>query len=984
MPTGTAHARPCDTAVRSRTPSSECTIQRSAVLVPTRAGPSSDPRVRVVLGLKYTAHRLWRSIAIRAGLIQRVDRFTLNLWLISAWMRRLQQQRQTAADERARRDVARTAALENWLHEEALLGDRQLCSALGVCYSKDVETVKDLRKLQLVGKLVDQGFSDIVLAKIEQALGRCALADARAAAAAGTDADHHQLFSTTAWQEQDCSGQMQTPKTRTIVANLRAISPPISLPGSPEKTKIIDHPLPPGLPIALSPSELAADIAAKVAADGCVPTTHEFACRKNYMAADIRADAAAAVEPEPEPELIPPELDAETVESTVSDVPTLPQTQPQSACSRNTLNKCINKSHQWDFFVSHTQRDAGATTIAAEIFFGMENYGRTCWLDVKMTKCDEAAMAEGVRNSKCLIAIVTDNGVDSYFSRGMCRQEVKWALDAGIQIVPVVAAADKPKVGKFIDEAKSHGLDFRTFNFVHFDRAGPLYLQASLETILVQVSGAPKATIVLTFDGSFDGCGSAEQSLEQTVAAIQAEIVEYLSIQASDIEVVSLVKADESNGPLTITTETPKLMVSIEVADAGALDKWQTEHDEKLLCTWLLLAGITAESIKVTITEGSVVMTIRGLPPWAAAAVASGVEAAEEGQLVCQLRAALAGCCTLATTPPTVAVDFLQLSEIYELPAGSSNGAEREKRQSAEAAISSALPSRSGETLTRLQRLRQMAADERMRRDVARTAATAHTKNEISIDQDLSSTQQAIDEIRCSPKKLSTSNAEAAKEVAQIHREVSVINAERTAVKTRLREYEIAFEAKHGVKPRQRLDWAPVIDEYERCSQLHEEEKAAIMASKFSGSGAPPQQTVPIALPIILPKHGGRDERKKHLLRVLESPILYSTVQRGGALLRVANVDGSSDSATKAPHSCVQSVPGLRSNTWKSYWETMSGRDWPKECSCMRRDKNGQLITAGCRNPATSGLHVWIEGQQHARRCYIVPVCLIDAPSSPT
>ena len=144
----------------------------------------------------------------------------------------------------------------------------------------------------------------------------------------------------------------------------------------------------------------------------------------------------------------------------------------------------INKPGQWGFFLSHTQRDGEAKTIASEVFFGMKEIGHdrayTSWLDVKMGKCDVAAMEEGVRNSECLIAIVTDDGNDSYFSRPMCREEIKWALDAGKQIVPVVAAVDKPKIGAFIAEAKTHGLDFGSYNFVHLDRSGPRYLNASL------------------------------------------------------------------------------------------------------------------------------------------------------------------------------------------------------------------------------------------------------------------------------------------------------------------------------------------------------------------------------------------------------------------------------------------------------------------------------------------------------------------------
>ena len=151
---------------------------------------------------------------------------------------------------------------------------------------------------------------------------------------------------------------------------------------------------------------------------------------------------------------------------------------------------------RWDFFLSHTQRDGEAKTMAREIFFGMQKPGhdRHCWLDVEMDKCDVAAMEEGVRNNKCLIAIVTDNAVDPYFSRWMCRDEIKWALDAGIPSVPVVAAVDKLNIGDLIEEGQTgtnaegqtYDLDFSSNNFVHLDYSRPLYLEASLETVILK------------------------------------------------------------------------------------------------------------------------------------------------------------------------------------------------------------------------------------------------------------------------------------------------------------------------------------------------------------------------------------------------------------------------------------------------------------------------------------------------------------------
>jgi hypothetical protein len=153
----------------------------------------------------------------------------------------------------------------------------------------------------------------------------------------------------------------------------------------------------------------------------------------------------------------------------------------------------INAPGQWGFMVSHTQRDGEAKVMAGEIYFGLKELGYRCWLDVKMNKCDIAAMEEGVRRSKVFLAIVTDNGNkdESYFSRWMCREEIKWAMEAGRTIVPVVRMRDKDNIGKFIAEAASHGLDFGSLNFVHLDRSGPKYIQASLETIVDQVALQP-------------------------------------------------------------------------------------------------------------------------------------------------------------------------------------------------------------------------------------------------------------------------------------------------------------------------------------------------------------------------------------------------------------------------------------------------------------------------------------------------------------
>ena len=62
------------------------------------------------------------------------------------------------------------AELRDWL-EAAGVSGRKLERALAVCDAKDLEEVADLRELHVAGKLGNQGFADIVLGKIEAALG---------------------------------------------------------------------------------------------------------------------------------------------------------------------------------------------------------------------------------------------------------------------------------------------------------------------------------------------------------------------------------------------------------------------------------------------------------------------------------------------------------------------------------------------------------------------------------------------------------------------------------------------------------------------------------------------------------------------------------------------------------------------------------------------------------------------------------------------
>ena len=106
---------------------------------------------------------------------------------------------------------------------------------------------------------------------------------------------------------------------------------------------------------------------------------------------------------------------------------------------------CINQPGAWDFMISYTQRNAASEAMAYKIRSELIERGHTVWLDVEMPQRDEAAMQEGVKNAGCVIAIVSGPADDdaAYFRRPFCRSELRWAREASIATVPVVAAEDK-------------------------------------------------------------------------------------------------------------------------------------------------------------------------------------------------------------------------------------------------------------------------------------------------------------------------------------------------------------------------------------------------------------------------------------------------------------------------------------------------------------------------------------------------------------
>lgn len=160
-----------------------------------------------------------------------------------------------------------------------------------------------------------------------------------------------------------------------------------------------------------------------------------------------------------------------------------------------TIEPSLSPGNKWHFFLSHTQRNGEAKTLASEVYYEMEKKGYKCWLDVKMEEMDEDAMRNGVEKSECVLAIITGGEIpeNRYFERPLCVQELKWAINAGKNIVPVVVALDKPNIGTYIHEGKTKGIDLSGCDVKHVDRSNMTMLSASLQTVISAMYKPAKA-----------------------------------------------------------------------------------------------------------------------------------------------------------------------------------------------------------------------------------------------------------------------------------------------------------------------------------------------------------------------------------------------------------------------------------------------------------------------------------------------------------
>jgi len=149
---------------------------------------------------------------------------------------------------------------------------------------------------------------------------------------------------------------------------------------------------------------------------------------------------------------------------------------------------CINSPGSWDIMISYTQRDGESVALAEAFYHTFRERGMSVWLDIKMQECNEAAMEEGVKNSHCVLAILSgpdDTDSNSYFNRTFCVQELKWAQSAGVPIQPVCAAENKKKIGELLSQAEKKGIQgLGKVDIIHLDRSRISYWNAGFEDVL--------------------------------------------------------------------------------------------------------------------------------------------------------------------------------------------------------------------------------------------------------------------------------------------------------------------------------------------------------------------------------------------------------------------------------------------------------------------------------------------------------------------
>eukprot|EP00240_Pyramimonas_obovata_P016210 CAMPEP_0118935886 /NCGR_PEP_ID=MMETSP1169-20130426/15885_1 /TAXON_ID=36882 /ORGANISM="Pyramimonas obovata, Strain CCMP722" /LENGTH=269 /DNA_ID=CAMNT_0006878961 /DNA_START=142 /DNA_END=954 /DNA_ORIENTATION=+ len=201
----------------------------------------------------------------------------------------------------------------------------------------------------------------------------------------------------------------------------------------------------------------------------------------------------------------------------------------------------LNKPGLWDFFISHTQRNDAAVALAEKLYASLKERGKKVWLDVNMKRRDEAAMEEGVRNSGCVIAVITDgDGVpgNAYFERPFCLKELRWGMESRKYIQPVIRDADKQRVGEFMGGAPDDLKFLGSVDFIDMNRGAIQYWNVGVDMIVERADNPPE----LNYKVPSKSPPAAPAPSSSTVGDVDSEVMEFMRDLKLDKYVPALVE----------------------------------------------------------------------------------------------------------------------------------------------------------------------------------------------------------------------------------------------------------------------------------------------------------------------------------------------------------------------------------------------------------------------------------------------------------
>ena len=188
----------------------------------------------------------------------------------------------------------------------------------------------------------------------------------------------------------------------------------------------------------------------------------------------------------------------------------------------------INQPGSWDVMISYTQTDGKAEVEANELYHGFVKRGWKPWMDIKMDKCDTAAMNEAVVNCRAVVFVVSSPSDDkdeprASLNRKFCRKELRWAIEKGTFIQPVIAMRDKERIGFFISQAPDDLKCLGNVNFLHLDRTAPRRWETSLDLVIeaIEKDGGPSTNDKTNTSG---GASSVETKASGGVSESEEEL----------------------------------------------------------------------------------------------------------------------------------------------------------------------------------------------------------------------------------------------------------------------------------------------------------------------------------------------------------------------------------------------------------------------------------------------------------------------------